>query len=73
MNNYAAFYTSINDVHKKGYIYRHLYKTIPLIISADTLEEAIEKAKEKCNRELILEDVIRINKKQLKNIFKFYK
>lgn len=69
---FVAFYTVIRNIVKKGYIHQHLYSTIPLLIDTDTLEEAVEIAKGKCNRYIALDEVRQINMKDRDNILKYY-
>lgn len=70
---YVAFYNAIHDLIKGRYLYKNIYTTIPMIIDeATSKEEAIEIAKSKQNRHLVLDEVRKINVQDRKNILKFY-
>lgn len=72
MKDFVAFYLVIKDVAKRGYVYQHLYTTIPLLIEAESYEKALKIAKTKCDREMILDEVMEINEREKNNILKFY-
>lgn len=71
---YVAFYTVIQDRIKKNYLYNKLYTTIPLLIDdALTKDEAIEIAKKRETKNLILDEVVEIDIQDRQNILEFYK
>lgn len=70
---FVALYTVIKDVLNNGYIYKNIYTMIPLLIDAQNEEEAREKAKEHCNRKMILEELREINVRDRKKILNFYR
>lgn len=69
---FVALYTIIKDVPTKRGIYKNLYTMIPLLIDAKCLDEARDKAKEKTNRKVILEEIVEINIKDRNKILNFY-
>lgn len=71
---YVAFYTVIQDRIKRNHIYKKLYTTIPLLIDdALTKDEAIEIAKKRETKNLILDEVVEIDIQDRQNILEFYK
>lgn len=70
---FVALYTVIKDIASRNYIYKNIYTMIPLLIDAPNEEEAIEKAKQHCNRKMILEEIREINVKDKNKILNFYR
>lgn len=70
---FVALYTVIKDVLMGDYIYKNIYTKIPLLIDARNEEEAREKAKEHCNRKMILEEIREINVRDRDKILNFYR
>lgn len=69
---FVAFYNVINNVLLKGHILRREMTTIPLLIDAKNINEAIIKAKRKIKKNIMLDEVREINIKEKENILKFY-
>ena len=70
---FVAFYTAIQDRIKGNHLYKNIYTTIPLLIDdALTREEAVEIARNKETRNLILNEVREIDIQDKENILKFY-